>query len=166
MRKAAKLDDDGYFVTSWGARSHFTKEETRCRCGCGLHLIDQGLLDGIERLRYRIAMPLLPISGVRCATHNAKVSKSDKSQHLADENGVGNAVDLFSADYTGIYLYLKSKHVEQIRGSGPQESTVHVDGRVKEARWMYGSFKGKDPDVWLAYLASKEFNRVQKLDSE
>ncbi len=166
MRKAAKLDDDGYFVTSWGARSHFTKKETRCRCGCGLYLIDQSLLDGTERLRMRIAMPLMGISGVRCPNHNVDEGGSPRSQHLADENGIGNAIDLFSEDHNGIYLYLKSKHVEQIRGSGPQRSTLHVDGRVREARWMYGAFKGKDPDYWIAELAGREFDRVQNLDSK
>jgi len=72
---------------------HFSEEEMRCRCGCGLLLYDMKTLAGIEAMRacFRRAGHIL--SGTRCPAHNAECGGVGDSQHL-----YGKAVDIYFDD--------------------------------------------------------------------
>jgi len=52
--------------------AHFSKSELACKCGCGLFVRDQKLIDLIEAIRVYINVPLRVNSGTRCQWWNAK----------------------------------------------------------------------------------------------
>lgn len=69
---------------------HFSRHEFRCRCGCGGAIVDPHLVEHLETLRrMKGNKPIRIVSGYRCASHNAAVGGSKRSQHL-----VGRAADL------------------------------------------------------------------------
>jgi len=72
---------------------HFSEEELRCRCGCGLLLFDTKTMAGIEYMRARYDRPGHVLSGTRCPKHNASVGGVGDSQHL-----YGKAVDIYFDD--------------------------------------------------------------------
>jgi hypothetical protein len=53
---------------------HFSANELRCKCGCGLAQFHPGFLDHLETLRRAYGRPMKLSSACRCAAHNAKAS--------------------------------------------------------------------------------------------
>lgn len=68
---------------------HFTLEEMRCRCGCNLVILDEDLLDALDKVRDMYGLPVIVNSMVRCKTHNTAVGGVANSYHLN-----GRAVDV------------------------------------------------------------------------
>lgn len=66
---------------------HFSAEELRCRCGCGLARFHPGFLDHLERLRLAYGRPMALSSACRCAAHNARESPQAplRSLHIGDK---------------------------------------------------------------------------------
>lgn len=68
---------------------HFTLNEVRCLCGCGLMILQPELLTKLEALRIAYGHPILVNSWTRCKSHNEAVGGVANSYHLN-----GKAVDL------------------------------------------------------------------------
>ena len=69
---------------------HFDSSEFVCKCGCGAyHRPPQTLIDGLERIRQAVGVPLIITSGKRCKRHNAAVGGVANSLHLE-----GRAADI------------------------------------------------------------------------
>lgn len=143
MRVQALTDTNGQFITSWGATSHFNESETWCRCGCGLKLMDVGLIDILETARLRINKAITVISGVRCADHNAFVGGAAQSKHLPDARGIGSAADLSGPPLSQLLVTLVTMDPPGL-GAGPTK--VHVDSREGHARWGYDAWAGLTPE--------------------
>jgi len=71
---------------------HFTLEETRCKCGCGLVVLQPALLRALEQVRAEYDKPIVINSMVRCHAHNTTVGGVANSYHLN-----GRAVDIAPA---------------------------------------------------------------------
>lgn len=60
---------------------HFRVSEFTCKCGCGLNLTDQRLIDLCEKIRSELGVPVRVSSGTRCERHNARVGGVKGSYH-------------------------------------------------------------------------------------
>ena len=70
--------------------SYFTEDEIRCKCGCGLILVDRPHFFSMNLLRSAMGQPLTVTSWCRCPDHNhAEGGKADSS-HIP-----GFATDVF-----------------------------------------------------------------------
>lgn len=63
---------------------NFNSAEFRCRC-CNSLVLDRRLVLALQRLRDRLARPLLVTSGYRCPQHNREVGGVAHSAHLRGE---------------------------------------------------------------------------------
>jgi hypothetical protein len=150
----ALLDITGYFLTSGGAKSHFTKWEMSCRDSCGKFDMAQSLIDSLEALRLHINEPILITSGVRCYRHNKAVGGEPRSWHMPrlegdpldilhqdEPGGMTYAVDISCRHLSPIQLLRETKYPEFInkfRGRGLYRSWVHLDTRplpAPNAEW-------------------------------
>jgi hypothetical protein len=75
------------------AGKFFSKSEIQCPCGCGFIVINQSLIDLLDRVRLFLIAPLTFNSWCRCANHNADVGGKPDSEHLT-----GDAVDIAIPD--------------------------------------------------------------------
>lgn len=100
---------------------NFDRSEFRCR-HCGeLPVLDRVLVDGLQRMRTAMGMPLRIISGYRCAVHNRAVGGSRRSQHL-----LGRAADVVPG-----YATVRQWQDVGMTGIGVRgnDLVVHVDTR-------------------------------------
>ena len=81
---------------------HFTKQEFACRCGNCENLIQNALIDKLDKAREISGVSYKINSGYRCPEHNAKVGGSPSSLHKA-----GRAADIHVADNHSRYMILK-----------------------------------------------------------
>lgn len=70
---------------SWNDIKHFKQSEFACKCGCGKNNINLKLVKILDEIREYFGQPLIPTSGCRCATHNAKVGGVPNSRHVSDK---------------------------------------------------------------------------------
>jgi hypothetical protein len=150
---AAIVNPAGYFITTIGTQSHFTKWEMLCKCGCGRFDMAQSLIDSLETLRLALNEPILLTSGVRCPRHNKAVGGEERSWHLPrsqsdvsyilhqDElGGITHAVDISCRNLSPAQLLRATKKpgiAPLFRGRGLYRSWVHVDTRPgANAEWM------------------------------
>lgn len=112
----------------------FSRAEFACRCGCGFDHVDPALIFGLQRLRDAIGLPIVILSGCRCATHNAAEGGAKRSQHVD-----GRAADIRVAGKTARELYALARGVPQLRGFGVDDERgfLHVDTRDVGMRWCY-----------------------------
>lgn len=69
------LDPDVQVASS----EHFTLEELRCKCGCGIVKVRSGSLTRLEDLRHRGGdKPIILSSAFRCPDYNARVSSTGR----------------------------------------------------------------------------------------
>jgi len=128
---------------------HFTDKEFLCKC---CHTLPEGgmakeLITGLEALRAAVSAklctdtPLRVVSGYRCPTYNAKVSKAKKSQHK-----LGRAADLQIPSLKpreSVALLEELAHSVpefETGGIGVYPTFLHVDVRgcygQRRARWV------------------------------
>ncbi len=114
------------------ASEHFTFFEFRCRCGCGLYVVQRDLIEALEELRGIVNQPIIVTSGIRCAAHNAAVGGASHSQHL-----LGKAADIYVEGMDTYQLKLHATSVQSFNwgGIGIYQRFVHVDTRDGPARW-------------------------------
>lgn len=105
----------------------FSAKEFQCHC-CHQVIIDDDLLQKLERLRSIAGMPVYINSGYRCIKHNKEIGRSGESYHLS-----GQAADIHipgykpeevarmarQAGFTGIIIYWSYTHVDVRKGSRP-----------------------------------------------
>jgi len=110
---------------------NFYREEFECKCECGFDTVDVILLQVLEDIRGYFGEPLSINSACRCDSHNESVGGSKTSQHL-----LGKAADITMKNVTPLRLsqYIDAKYPETL-GLGVYDSFVHVDSRIRKARW-------------------------------
>lgn len=83
---------------------HFAASEFSCRCGCDTP--DSAIVNlwplasQLEKLRVRLARPVLVTSGYRCISHNYAVGGASRSYHMS-----GMAADICVPGLTPVYLF-------------------------------------------------------------
>lgn len=109
---------------------YFVDDEMRCKCGCGMLVINQELLKKLDELREMVKIPIIVTSGCRCNAHNREVGGVDTSDHLD-----GIAVDLRCSDMK-LLLRAALKMFPRV-GIGPKRSFIHVDINKKLPAWYW-----------------------------
>ena len=116
---------------------NFTRDEFECQCKkCDAQMIDQELVDKLQRIRDVLGVKLKVTSGYRCITHNAKVHGSSHSKHLygfaADwrtldrvVNPVALGIIAQAVGFGGIGIYWHS-----------EAAMCHADTRAGKATWL------------------------------
>jgi len=110
---------------------YFSREEFKCKCGCGLGAVDAELLFVLTKLRERFNRPVILNSAHRCNAHNSSVGGEIRSKHL---EGIAADVVVRSTSPSKIYEYLNKKYPNKY-GIGLYSSFVHIDMRAKKTRW-------------------------------
>ena len=117
---------------------HFTEDEMRCKCGCGKADMNPDFMDKLEALRVRFRKPLPVVSGYRCPTYNAKVSKTGAD----GPHTTGRAVDIrISGAHAAVLLTEAATNFTGFgfNQKGPHEQRfIHLDDLVE----------GPRPNVW------------------
>jgi uncharacterized protein YcbK (DUF882 family) len=74
---------------------NFSREEFKCKCGCGLMAINPAIVQRLQVIRDIVGLPITITSGYRCKKHNLEINGAKESQHM-----MGNAVDWTIKDYS------------------------------------------------------------------
>ena len=95
------------------------------------HIIDERLVDVLDRIRERLGVPITVNSGYRCPEHNEEVGGVSDSQHV-----LGTAADI---TYDGIDVDYLAEIAEECGADGIgkyyYQDFVHIDVRGYAARW-------------------------------
>jgi uncharacterized protein YcbK (DUF882 family) len=122
-------------VRSWRIKmgnlsKHFSRDEFKCPC-CGYFHESKPLIEGLEKLRGKIGLPIKVNSGSRCVLHNIQVGGSDRSSHLT-----GKAADITCRDVKT----LLSAALKVFSRVGISANYIHVDvdeDKDQDLFWVY-----------------------------
>ena len=107
---------------------HFSLDECKCCCGCGLCSVTPRLLALAEAVRDILKEPMIVHSVCRCKAHNAAVGGSPTSKHLK-----GQAMDFHVRGLSPVAVYnaiVKAWHdgkLPELGGVGLYDWGVHID---------------------------------------
>lgn len=110
---------------------NFKSTEFDCKCGnCATTLVDQALVELLQKIRDHFGKALVINSGYRCNAHNKAIGGATNSQHT-----YGKAADIVVKGVVAADVY---KYADSIgtRGLGKYNTFTHVDTRSKKARWQ------------------------------
>lgn len=109
---------------------NFKACEMDCKCNrCSDTLIDDKLIDILQKVRTHIGKPLNINSGYRCPEHNREVGGASRSYHMK-----GMAADVMASGVKPIEI---AKYAESIgvKGIGLYSNFVHLDTRTEKSFW-------------------------------
>jgi uncharacterized protein YcbK (DUF882 family) len=115
---------------------HFDRKEFACNCGCGADDVSYGLVIQLERLRNLIRRPIVIVSGVRCAAHNAIVGGKPDSAHLTGEAADISCID----DHTRWQMKHWISAYSLFNRVGNGKTFLHLDVSKtlpQEVEWIY-----------------------------
>ncbi len=147
--KVAKDYDLNYHVSD-----HFIVDELICRCGCNQYVVNEQLLDSLEKLRAKACVELFNRlkcdpesisihinSWCRCESHNEEIGGAKNSYHLISNGCL--AVDLIIKNGKLIIepkmYYWLAEQTLLFNGLGMYYNRIHVDVRPFEqySRWIH-----------------------------
>lgn len=110
---------------------NFKLREFRCKCGCGKALVDDKLVEILQRIRDHFGKSVNITSGYRCAALNTKVGGDPNSSHMQ-----GMAADI---TVTGVKAKDVAKFAESIgvRRIGLYDAGhVHIGSGTAKLFWI------------------------------
>lgn len=127
----------GYITCTKGKASklsnNFNSTEFDChgRGCCSETLINETLVEYLQKIRDHFGKPIRISSGYRCSQHNASVGGAKRSKHAS-----GDAADIIVEDTSPKEV---AKYAESIgiKGIGLYSNFVHIDTRTTKTFW-YG----------------------------
>ncbi len=133
---------------------NFRLDEFKCKCGkCDPILVDEALVDWLQKIRDHFGRSVNINSGYRCAKHNAdpKVGGNPGSHHMK-----GMAADIRVEGITPeeVAKYAESIGIQRI-GLYTKKSFVHIGSGTTKKFWMNDStnevntFGGKPKNVTI-----------------
>ena len=129
---------------------NFRLDEFKCKCGkCDPILVDEALVDWLQKIRDHFGRSVNINSGYRCAKHNAdpKVGGSVSSHHVK-----GMAADI---RVEGIIPEEVAKYAESIgiKRIGLYDTFVHIGSDTKKRFWL--GHEGKEVDTFTKTVTLK-----------
>ena len=109
--------------------SNFKVKEFRCKDGSDEILIDEGLVDLLQKIREYFRVPVTINSAYRTKSHNQSVGGSPKSQHVN-----GTAADIVVKGVSPLMVAQYAEHLGA-GGVGLYKTFTHVDSRSGKSRW-------------------------------
>lgn len=123
-----------YYVSKVGKckiARNFRVREFQCKDGTDKVLIDDKLIDLLQKIRDHFAAPVTITSAYRTAAHNKAVGGSTYSKHMS-----GQAADI---KVSGVSPKEVARYCERIgvKGIGLYSSFTHVDTRSVKSYWKH-----------------------------
>lgn len=122
----AKTNAKAEAGTFWGGVKYFSRSEFACKCGkCGGFPAEpeEKLIKAADKVRGHFNAKATVSSGVRCATHNAKVGGVSNSRHLS-----GKAMDFCIAGFSASAVLPYVQSLPEIRYAYSIDGNfVHMD---------------------------------------
>lgn len=81
---------------------NFTKEELKCKCGCGRFNVDTEYLIRLQAYRYLLGLKMNVTSCCRCIKHNKNEGGVETSLHQCETKPT-TAVDFYCSDMNKAY---------------------------------------------------------------
>lgn len=101
--------------------TNFFADEFECKCGCGLNLTSQKLVEYLQQIRDTVKRPIKVTSGTRCPTHNHKCGGTSTSDHLQ-----GLAVDIECFNSIDRRALLHAALVAGVPTIGVKKDCIHL----------------------------------------
>lgn len=117
------------------ASKDFKVREFRCKDGNDKILIDDALVNYLQKIRDYFDAPVTINSAYRTASHNKAVGGASSSQHLR-----GTAADIVVKGVTPLKVAQYAEYIGA-RGIGKYSTFTHVDARPGLSRWDQTSGK-------------------------
>ena len=111
--------------------ANFTVKEFACKDGNVAVLVDDNLVNGLQKIRDHFGKPIHINSAYRTAAHNKAVGGSPNSQHLQ-----GKAADIVIAGVSPLAVAQYAEHIG-MGGIGLYDGFTHVDSRDNKSKWDY-----------------------------
>jgi len=114
---------------------HFTKDEMRCRCGCGYLEWDDAFMFKLEEVRQIFDRRMDVSSGSRCPAHNAAIGGVPDSEHID-----GAAVDIPITHSQDRYDLIAAALKAGITRIGVSDKFIHLGGGANKPQhvlWTY-----------------------------
>lgn len=120
--------------TSITLSANFKSTEFDCQGSgcCSSTIVDEKLVEYLQKIRDHFGKPVNINSGYRCATHNASVGGATKSNHMD-----GKAADIRISGVTPLEVAQYAEHIG-ILGIGVYSWGVHIDTRTSKYFWYDG----------------------------
>lgn len=111
---------------------HFTRNEFKCKCGCGNDRIDIRLVKILDNIRDYYNKPAIITSGVRCPAHNKAVGGTSNSWHLSTRGGKASDFYIDGVNVTELLSHcIDLRNQGKIRYTYTNNTTmngvVHID---------------------------------------
>jgi len=124
--------------------TNFWLSEFLCHCGCGTGdgIVRRTLIDGLQKLRDLVGVPIRVDSGCRCEKHNAAIGGASHSKHLQGIAADISFPTMFSGKIVNVTdMYLLAEEIPDFRNGGIginlNKHSIHVDVRNDgRARWV------------------------------
>lgn len=118
---------------------HFSTVEFQCRCSypeCIDQIVEQELLDRLEKIRDEVKMPIKISSGYRCTAYQKHLRDTKASTVVAkkSQHELGAACDASCGMPYDDYLKICEKYFTAI---GLGKTFLHLDLRTGHFRWNY-----------------------------
>lgn len=112
---------------------NFNVNEFRCGiggpCSCTTTLIDDLLVEYLQKIRDHFGKPINITSAYRCYSYNAKIGGANGSRHTK-----GQACDFFIEGVTPLEIAQYAESIG-IKGIGLYDTFVHIDTRSAKSFW-------------------------------
>ena len=111
---------------------NFSLHEFECRDGSHLVMLDEKLLELLQKMRDAAGQPIMVYSGYRTPAYNKQVGGAPTSQHL-----YGKAADISIVNMTVDQMAeLGERCGADGIGKYYKQGFIHVDTRGHKARWI------------------------------
>lgn len=105
---------------------YFKPEEFACKCGCGFKEMKPSFVDKLDYARGRAQVPFIVNSAARCETHNQAEGGKPQSEHLANDDGLAEGVDISTKNSSVRWKVVTSSIAAGIRRIGIGDDFVHL----------------------------------------
>lgn len=120
---------------------YFKPEEFACKCGCGFMAMKPSFVEKLDYARGRARVPFVVNSGARCPAHNEAEGGKPESEHLANDEGYAEGVDISTKNSSVRWKVVTSAVAAGIRRIGIGDNFVHLgDGlshKPHPVMWVY-----------------------------
>ena len=115
---------------------NFLAEEFRCKCGCGVILISEELVQKLQKLRDHFGTSITVSSGYRCPIQTKNVGSDSSSPHL-----LGVAADIRVTGHTSKEVAVAAEKIGFDGIAYINDNYLHLD--LKGRRWYADERTGK-----------------------
>lgn len=121
---------------------NFDSTEMRCRCGCGICIVDPGFMLKLQTARNLACISFIIRSGCRCPEHNAVEGGTENSDHLTTSSIACEGVDIHCDNSTDRYTIISAAILAGFRRIGVESKNkfIHLGTAKRNPEnvlWIY-----------------------------